>query len=218
MWEEPMSNYTIAADVRKTTGKGAARKLRREGRIPAVLYGRKTEPIMLAVDSVKLERLLRQGAGESSLIDVQVQGENKADQYTVILKELQVDPVKQFFRHADFHEIAMDEEITLEIPIELTGTPEGVEEGGILENIRRYLTVSCLPDKLVDKLSVDVSDMGIGDSLHIKDIPLPPGLTVQEEGDLAVATVAAPSMEAEPGAEEAEEEHEEDTGEEAAEE
>lgn len=213
-----MSNYTIAADVRKTTGKGAARKLRREGRIPAVLYGRKTEPIMLAVDSVKLERLLRQGAGESSLIDVQVQGENKADQYTVILKELQVDPVKQFFRHADFHEIAMDEEITLEIPIELTGTPEGVEEGGILENIRRYLTVSCLPDKLVDKLSVDVSDMGIGDSLHIKDIPLPPGLTVQEEGDLAVATVAAPSMEAEPGAEEAEEEHEEDTGEEAAEE
>jgi large subunit ribosomal protein L25 len=101
---------------------------------------------------------------------------------------LQVDPVKQFFRHADFHEIAMDEEITLEIPIELTGTPAGVEEGGILENIRRFLTVSCLPDKLVDKISVDVSDMGIGDSLHIKDIPLPPGLTVQEEKDLAVAT------------------------------
>ncbi|MFO8089323.1 MAG: 50S ribosomal protein L25/general stress protein Ctc [Desulfatiglandaceae bacterium] len=213
-----MSNYTIAADVRKTTGKGAARKLRREGRIPAVLYGRKNEPIMLAVDTVSLERLLRQGAGESSLIDIQVQRENNADRHTVILKELQIDPVKQFFRHADFHEIAMDEEITLEIPIELTGTPAGVEEGGILENIRRYLTVSCLPDKLVDKISVDVSDMGIGDSLHIKDIPLPSGLTVQEEEDLAVATIAAPSIEAEPEAEEAEEEHEgEDTGDESAE-
>ncbi len=213
-----MSNYTIAADVRKTTGKGAARKLRREGRIPAVLYGRKNEPIMLAVDTVSLERLLRQGAGESSLIDIQVQRENNADRHTVILKELQIDPVKQFFRHADFHEISMDEEITLEIPIELTGTPAGVEEGGILENIRRYLTVSCLPDKLVDKISVDVSDMGIGDSLHIKDIPLPSGLTVQEEEDLAVATVAAPSMEVEPEAEEVEGEHEgEDSGDESAE-
>jgi large subunit ribosomal protein L25 len=213
-----MSHYTIAADVRKTTGKGAARQLRREGKIPAVLYGRKTEPIMLAVDSVKLERLLRQGAGESSLIDVQVQDETRSDRHTVILKELQVDPVKQFFRHADFHEIAMDEEITLEIPIELTGTPAGVEEGGILENIRRYLSISCLPDKLVDKISVDVSGMGIGDTLHIKDIPLPAGLTVQEEEDLAVATVSAPSVEEEAEAEEAEEvEEEEEAGEESPE-
>jgi len=212
-----MSNYTIAADVRKTTGKGAARKLRREGKIPAVLYGRKTEPVMLAVDSVRLERLLRQGAGESSLIDVQVQYEDKSDRHTVILKELQVDPVKQFFRHADFHEIAMDEEITLEIPIELVGTPAGVEEGGILENIRRSLSISCLPDKLVDKISVDVSEMGIGDTLHIKDIALPPGLTVQEEEDLAVATVAAPSVEAEPEAEEAEETEEEASVEESPE-
>jgi large subunit ribosomal protein L25 len=134
------------------------------------------------------------------------------------LKELQVDPVKQFFRHADFHEIAMDEEITLEIPIELTGTPAGVEEGGILENIRRYLSISCLPDKLVDKISVDVSGMGIGDTLHIKDIPLPAGLTVQEEEDLAVATVSAPSVEEEAEAEEAEEvEEEEEAGEESPE-
>jgi len=212
--EEFMSNYSIAADVRKTTGKGAARKLRREGKIPAVLYGRKTEPIMLAVDSVKLERLLRKGAGESSLIDVQVRYDNKTDPHTVILKELQIDPVKQFFRHADFLEIAMDEEITLEIAIELLGIPEGVEQGGILENIRRSLMISCLPDKLVDKISVDVSDMGIGDTLHIKDIPLPSGLTVQEEGDLAVATIAAPSIEAEPGAEAEEEEQEQ--GEDAA--
>jgi large subunit ribosomal protein L25 len=192
-----MSNYTIAADVRKTTGKGAARQLRREGKIPAVLYGRKTEPIMLAVETARLDRLLRQGAGESSLIDVQVQDENKSDRHTVILKELQVDPVKQSFRHADFHEIAMDEEITLEIPIELTGTPAGIEQGGVLENIRRYLSISCLPDKLVDKISVDVSGMDIGDTLHVKDIALPPGLNVQEDQDLAVATVAAPSVEAE---------------------
>jgi large subunit ribosomal protein L25 len=212
-----MSNYTIAADVRDTTGKGAARKLRREGKIPAVLYGRKTEPIMLAVDAVKLERLLRQGAGESSLIDVQVRRDTKTDPHTVILKELQIDPVKQFYRHADFHEIAMDEEITLEIPIELLGTPAGVEQGGILENIRRYLTISCLPGKLVDKISFDVSEMGVGDTIHIKDIPLPAGLTAQEEGDLAVATVAAPSVEAEPSGEAGEEEEEEGAGAEAPE-
>jgi large subunit ribosomal protein L25 len=199
--EEVMSNYTIAADMREATGKGAARRLRREGRIPAVLYGRKTEPIKLAVNAVKLERLLRQGAGESSLIEIQVRRDGKIDPHTVILKELQIDPVKQFYRHADFHEIAMDEEITLEIPIELVGSPEGVEQGGILENIRRYLTISCLPGMLVDKISVDVSAMGIGDTLHIKDIPLSAGLTAQEDGDLAVATVASPSVEPEPAAE-----------------
>ena len=193
-----MSNYTIAADVRNETGKGAARKLRVEGKIPAILYGPKTDPIMLKVDATLLERLIRQGAGESSLIDVQVQSDTGKSTHTVILKDLQVDPVKQFYRHADFHEISMDEEITLEIALELINTPAGVEQGGILETIRRSLTISCLPGKLVDRFYVDVSGMGIGDTLHVRDIPLPAGLSAQEDGDTPVATITVPSVEAEP--------------------
>ena len=192
-----MSNYTIAADVRHGTGKGVARKLRKEGKIPAILYGQKSETIMLEVDSTMLERLLRQGAGESSLIDVQVRSGGKETSHTVILKELQTDPVKQFYRHADFHEIAMDQELTLEIALELINTPVGIEQGGILETIRRSLTVSCLPGKLVDRIQVDVSGMGVGDTLHVRDVQLPSGLTVQDDGDLAVATITAPSAEAE---------------------
>ncbi len=193
-----MSSYTIPADIRVATGKGAARRLREKGKIPAILYGSKTDPIMLEVDSVLLERMIRQGAGESSLIDINVRSENKESTHTVILKELQVDPVKQFFRHADFHEISMDKEITLEITLELVNTPAGVEQGGILETIRRSLTVSCLPGNLVDRIQVDVSGMDIGDTLHVKDVDLPPGLTVQDDGDLAVVTISAPSEETEP--------------------
>ncbi len=208
-----MSSYTLPADLRLSTGKGAARRLRQKGKIPAILYGSNTDPIMLEVDSVLLDRLIRQGAGESSLIDINVQSETKESVHTVILKELQVDPIKQFFRHADFHEISMDREITLEIALELINTPAGVDNGGILETIRRSLMVSCLPGNLVDRIQVDVSGMDIGDTLHVKDVALPPGLTVQDDGDLAVATIAAPAAEPEPEEPSDEEEQPETEGE-----
>jgi large subunit ribosomal protein L25 len=122
-----------------------------------------------------------------------------------MLKELQSDPVHERYLHADFYEISMDKEITVNVAIQLSGTPVGVTNGGILENVKRELSVSCLPDKLTSAIDVDISDMDIGDAIHIEDIQLPEGMKALEDGHLTVAVIAAPAMEKEEGEGEAEE-------------
>jgi len=207
-----MDQPVLAARVRKSKGKGAARRLRRNNQIPAIFYGPKTEPIMLAVDYPELERILRHGSGENVLLDLQVQSEQGTETRRVMLKELLVDTIKDTYLHADFCEISMDKELTVDIPIRLINTPAGVSLGGILQHVRRELAISCMPDKLVDYLDLDVADLEIGDSLHIRDIELPEGIKLVDEDHLTVALVAAPTIQAE------EEEEEEVEGEEGAEE
>ena len=209
-----MDQPVLAARVRKSKGKGAARRLRRNNQIPAIFYGPKTEPIMLAVDYPELERILRHGSGENVLLDLQVQSEQGTETRRVMLKELLVDTIKDTYLHADFCEISMDKELTVDIPIRLINTPAGVSLGGILQHVRRELAISCMPDKLVDYLDLDVADLEIGDSLHIRDIELPEGIKLVDEDHLTVALVAAPTIQDE----EEEEEEEEVEGEEGAEE
>lgn len=192
-----MNQPILVARVRKDKGKGAARRLRKNNQIPAIFYGPKTEPIMLAVDYPELNRVLKLGSRENILLDLQIQSEQGTDTRKVMLKELLIDPVNDFCLHADFHEISMDKKITVDIPIRLINTPAGVSQGGILQHIRRELTVSCLPDKLVDVIDLDVSGMGIGDSIHIRDIELPEGIKSMDEDNLTVAVVALPTVKAE---------------------
>ena len=123
----------------------------------------------------------------------------------VMIKELQTDPIKDSFLHVDFHAISMDKEIAADIPITLVNTPAGVKMGGILQQVRREVTVTCLPGKLIDHLEVDVSALDIGQSLHIEDMDFPEGMLPVEEGSLTIATLLAPSeAEEEPEEEEAE--------------
>lgn len=192
-----MVKPVLKALTRKTKGKGAARKLRKDQQIPANFYGPNAQPMMLAVNYAELERLMRQSAAENIILDLQIQSDDGSEERSVIIKELQVDPTKDTYLHVDFCEISMDKEITVHIPISLTGTPAGVKEGGVLQHVRRELNVSCLPDKLIDSLELDVSGLEIGDALHIRDIMLPEGITNLEEGDLTVALVAAPTIEVE---------------------
>ena len=192
-----MAKPVLNALTRKTRGKGAARKLRREQQIPANFYGPNTQPMMLAVNYAELERIMRQSAAENIVLDLKIQSDDGTDERSVILKELQVDSTKDIYLHVDFCEISMDKEITVHIPISLTGTPVGVQEGGVLQHVRRELNVSCLPDKLIDTLELDVSGLEIGSALHIRDIELPEGITNLEEDDLTVALVAAPTAEVE---------------------
>lgn len=196
-----MEQPLLVARVRKTKGKGAAKKLRKMAQVPAVFYGPKTESVMLAVDYPELERLLKQGSSDNVILDLQVQSDQGTETYKAIIKDLLIDPVKDIYLHADFYEISMDKEITVDVPIRLVNSPVGVTEGGILQHIRRKLNISCLPDKMIDVLELDVSGLAIGDSLHVEDIDLPEGIVSLEEGHLTVATVAAPTV-----AEEAEEE------------
>jgi large subunit ribosomal protein L25 len=201
-----MDQAVLAAQVRKTKGKGAARRLRRNNQIPAIFYGPKTEPIMLAVDYPELKRIIMKSASDTMILNLEVQSDQGTETRKVMLKELMTDPVKDAFLHADFYEISMDKEITVDIPIRFTGTPGGVTMGGILQHVRRELTISCLPDKLIDSIEVDVSALKIGEALHIDDITLPEGVISVDDGHLAIAVVNAPSIKAEAKGEEGEEE------------
>lgn len=188
-----MEHPVLTAQVRSHHGKGVARKLRRENKIPAIFYGPNTEPIMLTVGFSEMERLLRQATGENVILDLEVRADQGVETRRAMLKDLQTHPVRDTFLHADFYEISMDKEITVEIPIRLINTPVGVTNGGMLQHVRREVTISCLPDRLIDSFDVDVSQLGIGDSLHLKDIALPEGIRMEDEEHLTIAVVAAPT-------------------------
>jgi large subunit ribosomal protein L25 len=189
-----MDQLALTARVRRLTGKGAARTLRKKDQIPAIFYGPKTEPVMLAVDYPELERITRHEGGENVILDLEIQTGDGTETRKAMLKDLQVDPVNDAYLHADFYEISMDRAITVDVPIRLVNTPVGVTNGGILQHIRRELTISCLPDKLVEVIYADVSNLDIGDSLHIRDLALPEGIMSSEEDHVTVAIVAAPTV------------------------
>ena len=189
-----MEQLTLQARIRTRKGKGAVRKIRRENRIPAVFYGPNRDPVLLTVEESDLRGILRQTAGENTILGLQIESEKGSDTPTVMIKELQTDPIQDTVFHADFYEISMDKEITIEIPIHLVNTPVGVTNGGILQQVKREVTVSGLPGKLVDFLEGDVAELDIGDALHLNHIPLPEGITLEEDETLTIAVVAAPTV------------------------
>lgn len=193
-----MEQITLAARIRTEKGKGAARKIRGDNRIPAIFYGPNQEPIMLAVEESDLRGILRNTAGENVILGLQIESDKGSDTRSVMLKELQTDTVLDTILHADFYEISMDKELTIDIPIRLVNIPVGVTNGGILQQVKREVSVSGLPGKLVDVLEGDVSELDVGDSLHLKEIVIPEGITLNEEDSLTVAVVAAPTVVEEP--------------------
>jgi large subunit ribosomal protein L25 len=192
-----MPQLSLAALVRTETGKGAARRLRRNDQVPAIFYGPNSQPVMLAVKRVDLKTLLRSTSSENVIFQLQIESGQGRSSKTVMLKELQTDPIKPVFYHADFYEISMDKEITLNVPVHLLGTPVGAAKGGILQHVKRDLAVSCLPGNLVEFLEVDVSALDIGNAVHVKDLVLPAGLKTAEDADTTIAVVTAPHVVAE---------------------
>ena len=188
-----MDQYTLSAQVRDQTGTQSVKKMRNENQIPAVFYGPESKPTPITINYTDLEKIIKQAGSENMIIGLEINNkDNTLDKKQVMLKELQVDPIKDKYIHADFYEIRMDQELVLDIPVTLVNSPKGVNMGGILQHIKRELTVSCLPDKIVDQLELDVSDLDIGDTLHIKDILLPEGVRAIDDENLTVATVIAP--------------------------
>jgi large subunit ribosomal protein L25 len=193
-----MTQLTIAARIRDKTGKENAKKLRHNDEIPAVFYGSKTESVLLAVNASDMKGILKKTAGENVILSLEIASAGGKNTKTVMIKELQTDPIKDLLLHADFYEIAMDQVLTVNVPVHLINMPVGVSnDGGILQHIRRELTISGLPNQLVEHIDVDVANLEIGDSIHISDIEPPEGVTFMEEGHLTVAVVAAPTVVAE---------------------
>ena len=185
-----MNELALSARIRTETGKGAARRLRQNKQVPAIFYGPGTDSVMLAIEDVHLLQLKKAGKGENSILDLKIETDQGEMTKKVMVKELVVDPIKSGFVHADFYEISDDRELTLPIHIRLQNVPVGVMEGGgVLQQIRRELVISCFPDKLVESLEVDVAHLDIGDKLRIRDLELPEGMRTMVEGHLTVAVV-----------------------------
>ena len=207
-----MEQIDLKAKVRKTTGKGLARALRREGRIPAVLYGPKTDSMMLSIDFKEFEQIVKKANVGSVLLNLQIQNGETLTRPAMI-KELQTNPVSGAFLHIDFYEIDMQRKINVSVPVVTRGKSAGVEEGGLLQIVRREIELFCLPTAIPESIEVDISELTIGDSIHIREITLPGDVELPEDIDFTVITVLAPKVE-----EEVVEEEELEEGEEAAEE
>lgn len=191
-----MQRTEMTAQVRRQNGKGAARQVRREGRVPAVLYGHGVTPLSLSVSPQALRAALASG-GANTLITLKIEGDGGAAATKVVMvKDHQTDPVRRSWLHADLYEVRMDEMITIEVPVRLTGKAEGVKTGGILETAHRSVTVECLPGQIPDVFEVDVTPLTVGQSIHAGDLPLPEGVELKTPAGDTIVTVVAPQAEA----------------------
>ena len=189
-----MAENALSAETRSATGKGANRKLRVAGRIPAIVYGKGRDAQAVVLDPKALETLLhKSGAGLNTLIDLSVAGRTD----TVLVKELQRHPVHGSFLHVDFFQVDLAQKITVSVPIDFIGKARGVEFGGILDHPLRELEVECLPRAIPEFLEVDVSALEVGDAIHVSEVRLPEGVEVKTDGALPVASVVLPAAEVE---------------------
>ena len=163
-----MEEIKLTAERRDDVGKGVARKLRADGKLPGVIYGPETEAFPVAVNARDFATMIRTQGGTGKLIDLTVNGEETPRK--VILRELQRDPVTGNFEHVDLYQVSMKKKLNMTAKITLVGTPEGVKLGGILQSIIRELDIACLPMDIPDKVELDVSALEIGDSIHVSDI------------------------------------------------
>lgn len=186
---EIMERMQLKAKIRDEFGKGAARKLRREGLIPGIIYGRGFDPLPLTVDPHDLDKALIEAGGTNLLFDLEIEGKDK---YPVMVREYQADVIDRHLLHVDFLKVDLTKKINVEIPVRLEGKAPGVKEGGILEHLRRTLEVVCLPTKIPGAIGVDVSQLKIGDTFHVHDLKLPEGVELVSTIDVTIAAVVAP--------------------------
>ena len=181
----------LAAQVRKEQKKGPARRLRQQGFVPAIFYGRSAENILLAVKNAELLKLHKDKKDHAFIKLIIDDGGKKKIEKLSLIKELQVQPLTGKFYHADFYEVDMKKKLAFDVTINFTGKAVGVENGGELQHIKRELKVSCLPADLPDHIDVDVTALEIGHSVKVKDIKVGEGITLIDLPDSAVVSVAA---------------------------
>ncbi len=200
-----MEIFDLGVSERKGTGKGQARALRRNGFIPAVLYGPKTETVSLSVSAADLTAIYKRSESEHVILNLMIQNGGTRNK-TAMIKEMQVSPLTHEYLHVDFYEISMDQEIVVKVPVELTGGSVGVERGGFLQLIRHQLEVACLPGDIPNKIQVDISGLDIGDSIHVEQVQAKDKVRLVFDTNFTVVTVVAPSLAKEEVAEEVPEE------------
>ena len=193
-----MAEILVSAKGRTDRGKNAARRLRRAGLVPGIVYGGQGENVAIAVDPKALQKVLRSEAGRNAILKLEIADQGATN---AILKKWQVDPIKESFLHADFYRIAMDVAIRVTVPIHVVGEARGVKvDAGILELIMREIEVECLPGDIPERIDVDVSDLGINGALRMSDVKVPAKVKVLESADQVVVHVVSVKEEVEPAA------------------
>jgi large subunit ribosomal protein L25 len=183
---------SLTVTLRHEQGKGVARKLRAAGKVPGVVYGSGAEPRPVVLDGKMFELLVRAG-GHHGLIDLSFEG--GAEPIKALVREIQVHPVSRAVEHVDLQQVSMRERIRIEVPIVLVGKPEGVKtHGGILEHNLRNVEVECLPGDIPEQIEIDVSQLNIGQALHVSDLSIPK-VVILAHAETAIATVSLPAAE-----------------------
>jgi large subunit ribosomal protein L25 len=181
-----MANYQLAAEVRTAFGTNAVKKLRREKLVPGNVYGRNNDNVHLLVAERELEKAIQSG---EPLIDLAVGGEKKI----VLIKDLQRDFVRGTIDHVDFYEVSMDKPVDTTVFVVLTGEEERESDGGLVNLVMRELNISCLPMDIPENITIDVSQMVIGDTITVSDLDLGGKITVNQDPDEVIVTVAVPT-------------------------
>jgi large subunit ribosomal protein L25 len=183
-----MAEIRLAALRRDGTGKGPARRLRAEGKVPGIIYGRGMEPVPVVVDRREFVTALHTDAGMNVLLDIEVDGTNTL----ALTRELQRDPVRGTLLHADFVKVDRTQEIEIEVRVHVTGESPGVKEGGVLEQPLHQIQVRCLPTEVPEQIEADISALAIGDALRVADLAQVAGFQILNNPEAVVASVAAP--------------------------
>lgn len=189
-----MTELEISAQVRNQVGKGESRRLRRAGAVPAVVYGRR-DGLQVSLHVKKLKHLLSTAGRTNAIFQLNLEGEEFRER-KVIVKELQFHPVSGDMLHVDLYEVSMEKEIVVSVPLRFVGEPVGVKmSGGILGHLLREVEVECLPGRIPEFIPLEVSQLDIGDALHVRDLPVQEGIRILNDPDEAVVSISAPTVE-----------------------
>jgi large subunit ribosomal protein L25 len=189
-----MEKVKLQAQVRDTSSKSELKKLRKTGHAPATVYGHGYDSLSISVDVADLAAAVKTEAGLYALMDLAVDGGTKKDSGVVVIKRIQKDPVTRKVVHVDFQRVRMSEKLTTGVPIRFAGTAAGAIYGGLVEHLIDSIQVRCLPDQIPTHIDVDISELGVGQALYIKDLPLPEGVEPIASPDEIVIAVRQPHV------------------------
>jgi large subunit ribosomal protein L25 len=197
-----MEQKVLTIEIREKVGKGTCRRLRSNGMVPAVVYGKGIDSVSVSVDQKELMALVSGKGGMNSLLTLK--GGGALDGNVVIVTELTRDCLKGLPVHADLHRVKMEEKVKVKVPLMVKGTARGVKEGGLLDVLLHSLEVECLPAGIPGSIEVDITNMGLGTSLHVSDIQAPEGVRILDDPKAAIVSVLGKGKEAEEAASQAE--------------
>lgn len=191
-----MEQINLSAQPREQRGKGPAGRLRAAGRVPGILYGASIQgAIALALDVKELDKALHTHAGGNVLVSLDIAGDKSR---TVMFKEIDRHPLKGTVVHVDLLEVNMDKAVEIEVPVHLSGKAVGLAFGGIVQHETRTIRIECLPALIPDSIDIDITPLGVGQSIHVKDVKLAEGLVAIDEPELTIVSIVSPTAEVAP--------------------